>query len=343
MPFPRSWRRGGGRCWRRRIISDRELFRTSTIPQAERFAAWHEVVNGWLLGAEIRKTSDDPFQGSACLRVLPDLRFGWGALGGTISRRTRSIVSHDNDDLFLFVNSGGAFAASQCGREIEIGVGGAYLMSCADVGAFRWPQGMKITVVRTGHKGVADLVRNVYDGVGRPLARDNEGLRLLVPYLRILHDVEPLNSAEARALVTRHVQDLIALALGATGEGGDIATARGLRAARLKAIEAHIENRLAQPELTPDAVALHFRVSPRTVQRLFEASGTTFTEFVLERRLARAYAALGDLRTERRTVTDIAMACGFENVSYFNRRFRLRYGATPSDIRNRDMLRQASH
>jgi AraC-like DNA-binding protein len=317
------------------------LFRTSTIPQAERFAAWHEVVNGWLLGAEIRKTSDGPFQGSACLRVLPELRFGWGALGGTISKRTRSIVSRDNDDLFLFVNSGGAFAASQCGRELEIGVNGAYLMSCSDVGAYRWPEGMKITVVRTGHNAISELVRNVYDNVGRVLAPDNEGLRLLVPYLRILHDVEPLNNTEARALVTRHVQDLIALALGATGDGAEIASTRGLRAARLKAIEAHIESRLAQPDLTPAAVALHFRISPRTVQRLFESSGTTFTEFVLERRLARAYAALGDLRAERRTVTDIAMGCGFENISYFNRRFRLRYGATPSDIRNRDMLRQA--
>jgi AraC-like DNA-binding protein len=318
------------------------LFRTSAIPQAQRFAAWHEVVNGWLLGAEIRKTSDTPFQGAACLRVLPELRFGWGALGGTISRRTRTIVSHDNDDLFLFINSGGAFVASQCGREVEIGVGGAYLMSCAEIGAFRWPLGMKLTVLRTSQQGVSQLVRNVYDSVGRLLTPDNEGLRLLLPYLHVLHDAEPLNSAAARALVTRHVQDLLALALGAVGDGCEIARGRGLRAARLKGIELHIENRLAQPELTPDAIASHFHISPRTVQRLFESKGTTFTKFLLDRRLARAHAALGDLRGERRSIAEVALACGFENISYFNRRFRQRYGATPSDIRNSGLLRQAN-
>jgi AraC-like DNA-binding protein len=55
----------------------------------------------------------------------------------------------------------------------------------------------------------------------------------------------------------------------------------------------------------------------------------------MERRLARAHAALGDRRSERRSVTDVALDCGFGNISYFNRQFRARYGATPSDIRNR--------
>jgi AraC-like DNA-binding protein len=266
------------------------------------------------------------------------MRYGWGALGATISKRTRAIVSRDNDDLFLFVNSGGTFAASRCGRQIEIRGGGAYLMSCTDVGSFSWPGGMKLMAVRTRQKGVAELVRNMYDSVGRSLAPDNEGLSLLIRYLRALHDAEPLNSAEAQALVTRHVQDLIALALGASGDGGEIAAARGLRAARLKAAEAQIEKHLDDPELAPDAVARHLRISPRTVQRLFESEGTTFTGFVLKRRLARAYAALGDLRSEPARVADIALACGFGNVSYFNRSFRQRFGATPSDIRNRDIL-----
>ena len=62
------------------------------------------------------------------------------------------------------------------------------------------------------------LVRNVYDGVGRAIAPDNDGMRLLTRYLHILHDAEPLTSPDARALVTRHVQDLLALALGATGD-----------------------------------------------------------------------------------------------------------------------------
>ena len=63
-----------------------------------------------------------PIHVSGCDRALPELRYGWGVFDGIINKRTRVVVSKDNDDLFLFVNSGGAFAASQRGRETEIGV-----------------------------------------------------------------------------------------------------------------------------------------------------------------------------------------------------------------------------
>jgi AraC-like DNA-binding protein len=317
------------------------LFRTSAIPEAHRFAAWNEVVNGWLLGVEANPVSDAPFRVSGCLRALPELRYGWGVFDGTVNKRTRAIVSKDNDDLFLFVNSGGVFGASQRGRETEIGVGGAYLMSCTEVGAYRWPKDLKLTVVRTRQDAVSSLVHNVYDGVGRAIAPDNDGLRLLTRYLHILHDAEPLATAEARALVTRHVQDLLALALGAAGDARDLASRRGFRAARLKAIQAYIEQHLDRPELSPDTVAQCFRISARTLQRLFETDGTSFSEYVMGRRLARVHATLGDLRSDVRGIGEVALACGFGNISYFNRRFRARYGATPSDIRNRDLARDA--
>jgi AraC-like DNA-binding protein len=247
------------------------------------------------------------------------------------------MVAQDDDDLVLFINSGGVFAASQCGRETEIPVGGAYLMSCAEAGAYRWPAGMKLTVVRARREAISSLVRNVYDNIGRGIAPGNEGLCLLTRYLHILHDAEPFVSSEARALVTRHVQDLLALALGATGDARELAGVRSVRAVRLHAIKVYIERLLDRPELSPEIVARHFRISPRTVQRLFGFEGTTFSEFVLERRLARAHAVLGDLRGERRGVADIALDCGFGNISYFNRRFRARYGATPSGIRKRHL------
>lgn len=317
------------------------FFRTNAIPETHRFVAWNHVVNGWLLGVESNPVSDAPFRGSACLRALPEMRYGWGVLGGTVNRRTRTLVAQDNDDLFLFVNSGGTLAVSQRRRETEIAAGGAYLMSCAEVGAYRWPEGMKLTVVRTKLDGVSALVRNVYDSVGSALAPGNEGLRLLIRYLQVMHDAEPLATVEASALVTRHVQDLLALALGAVGDARDVATARGLRAARLKTIKAYVERHLAWPELSPENVAPRFRISARTLQRLFEAEGTSFSEYLLARRLARAHAALGDLRGDARAIGDVALACGFGNISHFNRRFRARYGATPSEIRNRDLLRDA--
>jgi len=74
-------------------------------------------------------------------------------------------------------------------------------------------------------------------------------------------------------------------------------------------------------------------VTPRYLQRLFESEGTTFSEYVTGQRLAQAYRMLSDPRFLDRTITRIAFDVGFGNLSYFNRLFRRRYGATPSDVR----------
>jgi AraC-like DNA-binding protein len=70
------------------------------------------------------------------------------------------------------------------------------------------------------------------------------------------------------------------------------------------------------------------------MQMLFEIEGTTLTEFVCRQRLANAYRILTSRNFDNERVIDIALACGFGDISYFNRRFRAHYGATPSDIRH---------
>lgn len=83
------------------------------------------------------------------------------------------------------------------------------------------------------------------------------------------------------------------------------------------------------------AVAARHKVTPRYVQRLFEEAGATYTEYVLGQRLARAHRLLTDARQAERTLTAIAFEVGFSDLSYFNRAFRRRFGATPSDVRAR--------
>jgi AraC-like DNA-binding protein len=61
--------------------------------------------------------------------------------------------------------------------------------------------------------------------------------------------------------------------------------------------------------------------------------GTTFTEYVLAQRLARAYRMLTDPRRDGEKISTVVYDCGFGDVSYFNRVFRRSYGAAPSDVR----------
>ena len=139
---------------------------------------------------------------------------------------------------------------------------------------------------------------------------------------------------ELQRLVATHIHDLIALVVGATRDGHAIAEGRGIRAARLRAIMSDITANLSDCDLTVAAVAQRQRVTPRYLHKLFEGEELTFSTFVLGQRLSRAHRMLCDPRFGDRSISSVAFDVGFGDLSYFNRTFRRRYDATPSDIRH---------
>jgi transcriptional regulator GlxA family with amidase domain len=121
--------------------------------------------------------------------------------------------------------------------------------------------------------------------------------------------------------------------MGPTRDAAALAQERGVGAARLYAIKGDVARNLAWSGLTVAALALRHRCTARSIQRLFEQEGTTFTEYLLAQRLARAHELLGDPRCRAEKISTVALDCGFGDVSYFNRAFRRHYGASPSDVR----------
>jgi transcriptional regulator GlxA family with amidase domain len=164
--------------------------------------------------------------------------------------------------------------------------------------------------------------------------QDNEARRLLAKYLGILREGPALMMPELRHLAATHIHDLIAMAVGPARDGAAVEGGRGMRAARLRAIKANILENLGSSDLTVTAVALRQRITPRYIHMLFEAEGVTFLEFVLGHRLMRAHRLLSDPRLAGLRITNIAFAAGFGDLSYFNRSFRCRFGATPSELRH---------
>src|SRR5262249_35999381 len=107
----------------------------------------------------------------------------------------------------------------------------------------------------------------------------------------------------------------------------------GVSNARILAIKADILENLSNSELTETAVALRHRVTPRYIRMLFEAEGTTFSKFVLGHRLVHARCMLSDPRFAGKSITAIALTAGFSDLSYFDRTFRRRFQASPSEAR----------
>lgn len=77
-----------------------------------------------------------------------------------------------------------------------------------------------------------------------------------------------------------------------------------------------------------------FHYNRQYLGRLFKKeTGLSIRAYVMQQRLERAKALL---ESSDETVIDIANRVGFDNVTYFNRQFKQRYGITPSQSRNRN-------
>lgn len=95
----------------------------------------------------------------------------------------------------------------------------------------------------------------------------------------------------------------------------------------------YIQQHADSNELTLGDVARHNGISYSYLSRLFKAEmKTTFVEYRQQVRMERAARLLTD---HRMTVDQVALACGFEDSSYFCKSFKKVYGDTATSYRRR--------
>lgn len=313
------------------------LISTDAIAEKDRVEVAREIFGRQMLRLEIEHRDDHPFKANLKLRALNGVRIVTGDFAAAKISRTRALLSDGNDDLFLTLNQQGPFAVAQRGKDFVLGDNESVFSSCADEIRFERPLGKGIGV-RIARSDFASQIPNIDDAINQLLPQHDRIMALLRSYLEVFEGERPL-SQEFANLAATHVQDLIALSLGARRDYAQLARGRGLSAARLHAIKATVLKNLTRHDISVVAIAALHRVTPRHLQRLFENDGGTFSQFVLEARLALAHNSLTSPDHAHKSVGTIAYDSGFGDISYFNKTFRKAYGGSPTEIRFRSFMK----
>ncbi|WP_337270108.1 helix-turn-helix transcriptional regulator [Oryzifoliimicrobium ureilyticus] len=152
-------------------------------------------------------------------------------------------------------------------------------------------------------------------------------LGLLTNYAGYLLRQEYQSEREA-AMMVAHFYDLLPILIRQISSD----SLENLPQGRLSSIKSIIEANMARSGFSISDVADAQGITTRAVQKFFSREGTTFSRYVLERRLELAKSMMltegGSL-----SISQIAYSVGFNDLSYFNRTFRSRYGVRPSDLR----------
>ena len=163
-----------------------------------------------------------------------------------------------------------------------------------------------------------------------PIPGDSGLGHVLSQLLRSVSDsLQELDDNELCAIEIA-ISDLIVATLNQHNDSGGSSSSQ---AAILHRICQFIETRLGDSNLSLAEVARAQRVSPRYLQKLFEAANGNFTRYIRERRLERCRAELAKPDDDASSVSSIAFRWGFTDAAHFSRVFRDKYGMSPRDYR----------
>jgi AraC-like DNA-binding protein len=292
-----------------------------------------------MMRVDFEPARDVPFQASSTSLSLPGLQLIKAASSPARISRTGEYLADGNDDAVLAINGAGVVAVASGGRELILHEQEAILIMGDEPTSYRRATPGHSLALRVPRAMLRSIVARADESVMRLVPRDRGALVLLSRYSGWLLKVGASLEPELLNLCVKHIQDVLALTLGAANDFEEIARTRGLRAARLRMAKAYIAEHSHRRELSVGGVAAHLCVTARYLQRLFEEDDTTFSEFLLTQRLARAHQRLCDPDSVHAAISTIAYDVGFGDLSYFNRRFRRLYGLTPREVRGELMYR----
>lgn len=302
-------------------------------PEGPAYEAWREEFCRRFCRLDAETATADRIECTAEISQVGPLSFGTAYGSSGSFARTPSLLSDGHDDLVLLTAIKGDALAVQRDRCIELRPSEMCLTSLDNIGESRLSEGGRYTALRMPRRDLMALSRNIEDKLARPLQASAALKNFIGEYFALCAGTAPAFDPTVQHVMARQMMELVALLAETGGDAPPRTSGNGFGPARLQLIQTQMLENLYDCGLTITSVARRACLSPRQVQRLFEQTGATFSEFLLEQRLLLAHRRLSAPGTQRDKISTIALDAGFSDLSYFNRSFRKRFGMTPSEWR----------
>jgi acetamidase/formamidase/AraC-like DNA-binding protein len=317
-----------------------ERFTTESYAEADRLRAWNDALGqlGLRCGAPLATASHS--HGTIRSRKSSN---GFELIALAAFAQTIELKVDGADSLVVALHLDGDVALVADGVRTPVATGDIVYASSRDEALLSFASDFRAFVIRVPRAAInARLLTPFSLRAGRLPADDGIG-HVFAGFLRsIAESVETLSLDELRPVELALAEFLVASLVGYDKEGS-FSGLTPSQAALFSRVCRTIEGNLADPELGLTSIAKDERVSPRYLQKLFEAVGQNFSTYLRSRRLERCRADLVNPLYEKLSIADICFRWGFNDPAYFSRAFREQYGASPRTFRHEASLELARH
>ncbi|AUX77368.1 MULTISPECIES: helix-turn-helix domain-containing protein [Sinorhizobium] len=240
-----------------------------------------------------------------------------------VQRGVRSIRQDPGEHLFLLVQDEGHCSVTQGDQSLELAPGDMFLVDSVEPSSFVY-EGRRSNQISV-HMPRDEMLHRFGQSCMGGVAIDRHdplwvAMRAVLTKMLTSPDVQVQLREAFLCLMGAYLQ------AGRTGSRGF----ETLLSRALALIDRHRED----PGFGPRELATRLNVSERMLQRHFQALGESPGHRLLNRRLELAHARLSGRLPEqaKEGVAGIAYDSGFNDLSYFYREFRKRYGTTPGAV-----------
>lgn len=309
---------------------------STDLPPGQRFEWWCDLISRDTAPTRITSDHTDDFRATAGAMDLSDLRITTMSFPQLRSERTPALIRRSDPELYeLTLITGGEMWISQTGKDARMRAGDLVMWETSrpyDGRAFEGTARAIILHLPRVHlplpgKKVDDLL------VRRMPARAGMAA-ILAHYLRsLVRQASSMALVDVRRLGTLTLDLAVAFIAHRLNAQDRLPPETRQQALRVH-IRAFVERNLADPHLSPAAIADRHHISVRYLHLLFQRPETTLMGWIRQRRLESCRADLADPHLRAHSIKDIAARWGFTHATDFSRSFRRAYGMSPKDYRH---------
>jgi len=315
------------------VTSTSILASTAGLDQHDKFGYWQDVVCRALVDLECRPVSGMAFEASVEGSRLEGLSVARiEASAHRVERQPSAIARASEESLiFNFVLSGVAMA-QQDGRSVVLRAGDGAVCDAQRPYSLRFDDTFKIITIKLARSAIAHRAGSIHRITATSFGESSQMCPILFGYLVSFSKQASLLAPAASEKVVRNFTELLAVALDEVLLASPLPLSE-YRATALMRVRDFVERHLDVCELDTSMVSTALNLSPRYINKLFEAENTSLTRYIWRRRLERAAADLQDPARAGLGISAIAMAHGFNDLSHFSRAFRQRFDLSPRAYR----------
>jgi len=315
------------------VTSTSILASTAGLRQHDKFGYWQDVVCRALVDLECRPMSGMAFEASVEGSRLEGLSVARiEASAHRVERQPSAIARASEESLiFNFVLSGVAMA-QQDGRSVVLRAGDGAVCDAQRPYSLRFDDTFKIITIKLARSAIAHRAGSIHRITATSFGESSQMCPILFGYLVSFSKQASLLPPAASEKVVRNFTELLAAALDEVILASPLPLSE-YRATALMRVRDFVERHLDVCELDTAMVSTALNLSPRYINKLFEAENTSLTRYIWRRRLERAAADLQDPARAGLGISAIAMAHGFNDLSHFSRAFRQRFELSPRAYR----------